>query len=88
MSRNLIVIAAALSLAAVLPACQSTGSSEPGKPKPGICEKAKTDGARNTPLGQAKIKFHCNPNMSANDFGRELARQGKCFDETGKACET
>jgi hypothetical protein len=96
MSKNLIAIAAALSLAAFLPACQSSGSSdgeikEVSTPTAGRCEKAKRAGNRNTPVGQASIAVHCSSKgLSRDQFTRVWwsthARHQECVDKTGRIC--
>jgi hypothetical protein len=89
MSKNLISIAAALSLAAFLPACQSSGTSGASPSTTASadkCTKAKNDGARNTPIGQATIKLSCNPSIGYNGYMKEIARQDKCVAETGRIC--
>ena len=87
MSRNLIAIAAALSLAAVLPACQSTGSTGSKKTPAELCAEAKSAGDRNTPIGQATIKATCQRGgFTSETYWRELARQNECRSQTGRIC--
>ena len=89
MSRNWIAIAAALSLAAFLPACQSSGSSGQAVTSADLCTKAKNDGAKNTAQGQAVIKSTCQPGgYTSATYWRELARQNNCVAETGRICSS
>jgi hypothetical protein len=91
MSKNLIAIAAALSLAAFLPACQSSGTSSGQRSKAELCQQAKNAGNRNTPVGQSNIAVHCSSEELTNDQFTRIwwsthARHQECLNKTGQIC--
>lgn len=82
-----IALASACAVAFTLTACQSSGSTSANKTFAELCEQAKADGGRNTPLGQALIKSHCQPGgFTSETYWKENARQNKCVSDTGKIC--